>query len=130
MTTIHRFVIEFLDFWTLALPLCTKHSVPTVVRLKGAEVVCTLLCEVTISSICKSFVFFHPLESWGVSNPYQSNELFVFEKCFCCFLDVGATWRKKIVCFKLKPDVSFIILHDYNGTCRVTMVDFSMRWRK
>ena len=45
---------------------------PTVVRLKGAEVVCTLLCEVTISSICKSFVFFHPLESWGVSNPYQS----------------------------------------------------------
>jgi hypothetical protein len=39
-------------------------------------------------------------------------ELFVFEKYFSCFLDGGATWWKKFVFFKLKPDVTFIILND------------------
>ena len=47
MTAIHRFVIEFLDFWTLALPLCTKHSVPTVVRLEGAEVICRVFTMIS-----------------------------------------------------------------------------------
>ena len=57
-------------------------------------------------------------------------ELFVFEKYFSWFFDGGALWQKKIVFFKLKPDVTFIILHNQKvplPLCIATIASFSKK---
>ena len=54
---------------------------------------------------------FASLDTPGGPEGVKVVELFVFKRYLSCFLDGGATWRKKKKILKLKPDVTFIILH-------------------